>query len=288
MAVCCRTCPRCCDFGNGESYLELFRANSFAVTISIDGGERTHDRHRRRRDGSGTWRTIVDRLHALLVQPGHARVSARATVTRDDVDIARIVRELAAAGFTEVGVSPARTGPDPAAVLTGSDWRRYLDGLLEAAEAELARLQRQGTAHGWQFANLGHALTEIHRGTARPLPCGAAYGYLSVGADGRYWTCHRTVDDERFGIGEIGALSERARTAFLTERLVDRQEPCRSCWARYLCGGGCHAEVDQVGRNGCDMIRGWVDFCLSRYPRVVADFPELFATTSTERVHDRG
>jgi hypothetical protein len=48
----------------------------------------------------------------------------------------------------------------------------------------------------------------------------------------------------------------------VTTRIVDRQEPCRACWARYLCGGGCHAEVAEVGRAGCDYIRGWLDYSL--------------------------
>jgi uncharacterized protein len=268
--------------------VELFRTNRFAVTVSVDGGQETHDRHRRRRDGSGSWQHTIDRLRDLLSRPGHASVSARATVTRDDLDIAGIVDDLGAAGFAEIGVSPVRSGPDASLVLAGSDWQGYLDGLIDAASAELARLDRDGPARGWRFTNFGQALTEIHRGTARPLPCGAAYGYLSVDVDGRYSTCHRTVGDERFELGSIGALSDQARIDFLQARLVDTQEPCRSCWARYLCGGGCHAEVSQVGRHGCDMIRGWLDFCLTKYLDVYAAFPELFATApAAERsIHD--
>ena len=40
---------------------------------------------------------------------------------------------------------------------------------------------------------------------------------------------------------------------WLAERHVHRQEPCRSCWARYLCGGGCHHEVIRRGRPACDL-----------------------------------
>lgn len=259
----------------------LFRANPFTVTVSVDGGVQTHDRHRHRRNGSGSWHSVIERLHPLLDEPGRCLVSARATVTRDDLDIARRVRDLAAAGFREVGVSPARTGPDPRVLLVGEDWAEYLRGLVAAAEAEIVRLRRDGTRGGWLFSNLGTAMTEIHRGTARPLPCGAAYGYLSVDVDGAYSTCHRTVGDPRFLVGAPAAPSAPARRRFLAPRLVDRQEPCRSCWARYLCGGGCHAEVVQAGRdNGnCDLIRGWLDYCLGRYPALRGEFPELFNPT---------
>lgn len=259
--------------------LALFRANPFTVTVSVDGGEQTHDRHRHRRDGAGSWHSVMEQLRPLLEDPGRCRVSARATVTRDDLDIARRVRDLAVAGFREVGVSPARTGPDPRIVLAGADWAQYLAGLIAAAEAEIVRLRRDGTRGGWLFANLGTAMTEIHRGTVRPLPCGAAYGYLSVDVDGGYSTCHRTVGDPRFRVGGPAGPSASARRRFLAPRLVDHQEPCRSCWARYLCGGGCHAEVVQAGRDNCDLIRGWLDYCLGRYPALRGEFPELFTST---------
>jgi uncharacterized protein len=110
------------------------------------------------------------------------------------------------------------------------------------------------------------------------LPCGAAAGYVSVGAGGDYFTCHRTIDDPRFRIGDVvHGLDSAARAQFLTDRHVDRQEPCRSCWARYLCGGGCHAEVVTAGRTGCDYIRGWLDYCIGLHDRVVSERPELLA-----------
>ncbi len=257
--------------------LDLLRAHPFAVTVSVDGGRQTHDRHRRRRDGSGSWHQVIAGIGDLLKHPGGAKVSARATITRDDLDVAGIVGDITAAGFAEAGVSPARTGPNPAVLLAGSDWQRYLEGLIAAARAEISRLRAHGPSGGWRFGNLGQAMAEIHRGTCRPLPCGAAYGYVSVDVDGRYATCHRTVGDARFALGELGALSGEARATFLQTRLVDTQEPCRSCWARYLCGGGCHAEVTEAGRAGCDMIRGWLDFCLAYYPVLKTEFPALFA-----------
>jgi uncharacterized protein len=41
-----------------------------------------------------------------------------------------------------------------------------------------------------------------------------------------------------------------------------------SCWARYLCGGGCHHEVIARGRPACDYIRGWLHYCLGAYLRL--------------------
>lgn len=241
----------------------LFRSHPFAVTVSLDGGQDVNDAHRRSRTGEGSFLRAVAGVADLLAEPGRAKVAARATITRHDLDVGAQVEALAAVGFAEVGVSPLRTGPDTGARLTSTDWAPFLVEMVRAADAEVERV---AAGRPPRFTNLSTALREIHRGSARPLPCGSARSYVAVGADGDYWTCHRTVDNPAYRLGDVGTgLSASARQEFLDRRQVDAQEPCRSCWARYLCGGGCHAEVDEVGREGCDYIRGWLDHCISLF-----------------------
>ena len=121
----------------------------------------------------------------------------------------------------------------------------------------------------YPFANMLNAMREIRRGTHRPYPCGAGAGYLGVSAEGELAACHRFVGDEEGAMGSLreGVDLER-QSRWLAERHVHRQEPCRSCWARYLCGGGCHHEVIRRGRPACDYIRGWLHYCLEAYLRL--------------------
>ena len=254
----------------------LLRRNAFAVTVSIDGGAALHDRLRPTAAGRGSFAAVVGGAAPLLASPQGARVAARATLTRLDLDVRRIIDDLRAAGFTEIGVAPLRSSPRPELALTSAaDWAALLRGMRDAAAAEWDRLERGEPP---VFTNFVVAMREIARGSNRPLPCGAADNYVSVSAEGKYSACHRTIDDERFALGDLGSgLDDEARAAFLGERHVDRQEPCRSCWARYLCGGGCHAEVADHGRDGCDYIRGWLETCLSYYDRACDMRPDLFA-----------
>ena len=124
-----------------------------------------------------------------------------------------------------------------------------------------------------------------HRGTHRPYPCGAGAGYLGVSADGELSACHRFVGDDEGAMGSLANGVDRDRQAdWLAERHVHRQEPCRSCWARYLCGGGCHHEVIHRGRPACDYIRGWLHYCLEAYLRLSAAQPGMFRKMSTVSV----
>jgi uncharacterized protein len=63
--------------------------------------------------------------------------------------------------------------------------------------------------------------------------------------------------------------------------IVHRQEPCTQCWARYLCGGGCHHESIHRGRPSCDYIRGWLHYCLGAYLRLSRQLPDWFEPAAT-------
>jgi uncharacterized protein len=254
--------------------LDLLRRHAFAVSISLDGSAEVNDRNRLPRNGKSGFDLALHALKPLLREPGEARITARATITRQDLRVLERVEALAEAGFAEVGVSPLRTSPTPDLALAEQDWPSFLQEMVRAAEAEAGRL-RDGA--DLRFSNLAVALKQLHAGYCKPLPCGAAASYVSVSARGEYFTCHRTVDNPRFSLGNtVQGLCEADRETFLRARHVDRQEPCRSCWARYLCGGGCHAEVLSAGRSGCDYIRGWLEYCLRFYDRVLKEHPALF------------
>lgn len=254
--------------------IALLRENAFAISVSIDGDAQIHDTHRTTRSGTGSFATVVRNLRPLLEEPERVKITARSTVTSSDLRVLERIEALSAIGFPEVGVSPLRTSPNPMLAFTPDDWSIFLKEMIRTAEAEWQRVLAGGV---FRFSNLAIALKEIHRGSSRPLPCGSAANYVSVSAEGNYFTCHRTIDDSRFALGTFAdGLSSAARETFLLDRLVDKQEPCRSCWARYLCGGGCHAEVIASGRNGCDYIRGWLEYCLSYYNRALLERPDIF------------
>jgi uncharacterized protein len=242
--------------------LALMRSHPFAVTVSLDGAAELNDTQRPMRAGGPGWRRVVERIEGLLADPGQAKVAARATVTRLDLDVLGRLEALAAVGFPEVGVAPLRSTPDSALALRDEDWPRYLDRLIEAARVEQARLHRGLPV---RLTNFAVALKQLHRGACSPYPCGAGGGYFSVSSEGRWYACHRAIGDAAFDMGSSVGLDTDRRRGFLAARHVHAQTDCRTCWARYLCSGGCHQEAASRTTASCDFIRGWLEFCLSAY-----------------------
>ena len=247
----------------------FFEQHGFAVTVSIDGPQEVHDAQRPFKGGAGSYDGIMKRVTPLLKMQHKMQVSARVTVTPRNLSLRRTLDTFVAAGFHSVGFSPMLSAPTAAGEMQSGDLELMLGEMIDCGR-EYERASRHGQRY--PFANMVNAMREIHRGTHRPYPCGAGAGYLGVSAEGELSACHRFVGDEEGAMGSLDDGVDTSRQAdWLASRHVHRQEPCRSCWARYLCGGGCHHEVIGRGRPACDYIRGSLHYCLEAYLRLSAE-----------------
>jgi uncharacterized protein len=253
----------------------FFEEHGFAVTVSLDGVGAAHDRLRPFRSGRGSYERVLERVAPLLQRQRRMQVSARVTVTPENLALRETLDAFIALGFHSVGFSPLLRSPTGDLELQRAQLEAMLDGMVACGE-EFER--RVVAGERYPFANAVSAMREIHRGTHRPYPCGAGAGYLGVSAGGELAACHRFVGDAEGALGDLaGGIDRERRARWLADRHVHRQEPCRGCWARYLCGGGCHHEAIARGRPACDYIRGWLHWCIGAYARLRARRPDHFA-----------
>jgi uncharacterized protein len=256
----------------------FFERHGFAVTVSLDGIGATHDRLRPFKGGKGSFARIVTRITPLLAMQQRMQVSARVTVTPHNLAIVETLDALIAMGFHSVGFSPMLAAPTGEGEMRRADLMSLLEQMIACGRNFERHLQ---AGRRYPFANMVTALRELHRGSHRPYPCGAGGPYLGVAADGALAACHRFVGDPRGALGTVqGGVDPSLQRRWLAQRHVHHQEPCRSCWARYLCGGGCHHEVIHRGRPACDYIRGWLHYCLQAYVRLSEARPDFFEPAS--------
>jgi uncharacterized protein len=254
---------------------DFFERHGFAVTISLDGIGNAHDRQRPFKNGAPSFAKIIARVEPLLAQQRRMQVSARVTVTPSNLDLVGTLEGLIALGFHSVGFSPMLTSPARLGEMDEASLEVMLAQMIDCGQRFEARVI---AGVRYPFLNMVTALRELHAGTHRPYPCGAGAGYLGVSADGGLYACHRFVDDSRASMGDLNEeIDGERRNAWLAQRHVHRQEPCRQCWARYLCGGGCHHEVIHRGRPACGYIRGWLHYCMQAYVHLRASAPNYFA-----------
>ena len=255
--------------------LEMLRSHRFAVTVSVDGGAEVHDAQRPlAAGGRGSFALMREATQPLLEDPGLAQIAARATVNNTDLKLSQRFTAVLEAGFPEVGFAPLRAAAEGSGALQDADWPRYLAALSEIAHAELGRAL-QGKSI--RLTNFAVALKQLYRGASSPFPCGAGGGYFSVAANGAWYACHRAIGAPEYQLGSNDGLDALRRSEFLRARHVHAQAACQTCWARYLCSGGCHQEATHRTASSCGFVRGWLEFCLSAYCELVENRSEFFS-----------
>lgn len=250
----------------------FFEEYGFAVTISLDGVGKIHDLQRPMKGGKGSFDLIMKNLGPLLAMQEKMQVSARVTVTPRNLDLPVMLDEFIEMGFHSVGFSPLL---------------RSMNGRDEMGKEELSVLLENMIACGlnfeknvlvgrrYPFLNMVNALKEISKGTHRPYPCGAGAGYMGVSADEELFACHRFVNEEEGKMGDLTkGIDATLQNSWLSSRHVANQNPCTQCWARYLCGGGCHHEVIAKGRPACDYIRSWLHYTIQAHERLARLKPD--------------
>lgn len=257
-----------------EDDANFFEKYGFAVTISLDGLKEQHDSLRPLKSGLGTYDHIIERIKPLLRVQNKMQVSARVTVTPANLDLANTLNEFIKMGFHSVGFSPLLRASNSKGEMSEKELERMLRAMIECGlnfEHNVLRGRR------YPFLNMVNALKEISKGTHRPYPCGAGAGYMGVSADGELSACHRFVGEPAGKMGDLdNGIDASLQNKWLASRHVHTQSPCQQCWARYLCGGGCHHEVLEKGRNACNYIRGWLHYTIQAYERISRLAPDWY------------
>lgn len=257
-----------------EHDAHFFEEHGFSVTISLDGLAPEHDRQRPMKGGKASFDSIIRNSQPLLAMQRNMQVSARVTVTPENLNLPAVLDEFICMGFHSVGFSPLLRSSNGQNEMNRESLFSMLESMIHCG---LNFEQNVLAGNRYPFLNMVNALKEIAKGTHRPYPCGAGAGYMGVSADGDLYACHRFVNEEAGKMGDLlNGIQPDRQNHWLASRHVHQQQPCSACWARYLCGGGCHHEVIARGRPACDYIRSWLFYTMQAHHRLARLKPDLF------------
>jgi uncharacterized protein len=250
--------------------IDLFQEYGFMLTISIDGLRTVNDRLRPFASGKGSFDKVAKNVGKLLSRDRRRyHVMARVTVTPQNLDLPGIMIGLLDMGFDAIMFAPMLSAPTGKEEMQADTLDSMLEQMIQCGEIFRAKLQRGRIL---PFSNIVKTLQRIHNYERDQYPCGAGGGYLGVSADGKLYACHRFVDDEDGYLGSVSyGVDPDRQSTWLDNRQLQKQHPCTSCWARYLCSGSCHYDSIKRGRPACDYIRGWLHYCLGVYAGMLRD-----------------
>lgn len=212
------------------------------VVLSLDGRKEVHDAVRPVHGGGGSYDRAVENARKLVAHRQDKDYYARGTFTKRNLDFAEDAEALFDAGFEHISIEPVVLEKGHPLAITEED--------LPGIEAEYERLmlnvykrRKEGRPY-----NFFHFMIDLSGGPClrkRLSGCGAGREYMAVTPEGDLYPCHQFVGREQYRIGNLDdeSLDETVRGRFLDNH-VGKKEACRTCWAQYLCAGGCAANAE--------------------------------------------
>ncbi|GEM_PF-5726236 len=238
---------------------------------------------------------------ALLLRAASATFHLRVVASGRSLDLAGQIEALARR-FPFAGGIGVRWANLPAGhpdALRAEDLPEIRSTLRALSGQTLRHVLRRGETF---LEEIEGAMAQLLERQVLFYSCGAGTRSLAVSPEGGLFPCFDLVGWELLRMGDIfsGVDADRCR-GWLRDLHVERRAPCRGCWARYLCGGGCRADAvlttgDAAAPNrvSCERIRHTYEcamaVCLeveerapgllsSRYQTVPVPSPELVGAT---------
>lgn len=231
------------------------------VVLSLDGRKEINDNMRPTLNDKGSYDVIVPKFQKLIKERDKNKFYyIRGTFTRHNMDFGKDVLHFRDLGFELTSMEPvvdhnenvyALREEDVA--LVNKEYERFAKDYLEIRKED----------RDFKFF---HFMIDLSGGPCaikRISGCGAGLEYLAITPDGDIYPCHQFVGNEDF---KMGSLFDE-QIAFPKEIVdqfhgcnVETKEDCKSCWAKFYCSGGCHAnaynfnhDVKKPYKLGCEM-----------------------------------
>lgn len=230
-----------------EETIEFLKQEKISLILSIDGRPEVHNRMRPFVGGKESYQRVRSAVKNYLAAPGIQDYYVRGTYTHFNPDFSEDVTHLVGEGFDQVSLEPVVAGPENEYALKEEDIPFLFEQYEKLAQDWLDRYYR-----GEPF-NFFHFNISLDRGPCLPRRlsgCGAGHEYLAVTPEGDLYPCHQFVGKPEFLLGNVeeGLLNQGVRDEFIRAHVLNKEE-CRNCWARFFCGGGCHANAYNFNKD---------------------------------------
>lgn len=242
-----------------EEKLDLLNRYQVQLILSLDGRPAVHDRYRVFPDGRGSYAAVLPRVQAAVAARQGENYFIRGTFTRANLNFSEDVAHLVALGLRRLSLEPVVAAATEDFALRPEDLP-----VLAAEYDRVVALHLEEQAAGRPFTFF-HFQIDLEPGLCLPKRlqgCGAGYQYLAVAPGGELYPCHQLVGQPAFLLGSVqqGVTNRRLQEQFLSLHVLNKT--CRHCWARYFCGGGCHAanlsyggRMEQPYALACSLVK---------------------------------
>ncbi len=243
-----------------DEKIEYINRHMYNVVLSLDGRREVNDAMRPTLNGRGSYDIIVPKFQKLVAGRGDKNYYIRGTFTRNNIDFGQDVLHFRELGFELTSMEPVVDHERDEYALRSEDVAA-VNKEYERFATEYLAIRRSDPR--FKFF---HYMIDLSGGPCaikRISGCGAGIEYLTITPRGDIFPCHQFVGKDEFRLGNLFDEEIRFPKVIVDEFMttdVTTKEDCKSCWAKFYCSGGCHAnaynfngDLKSPYRDGCEM-----------------------------------
>jgi uncharacterized protein len=217
--------------------IDYLSANNFEVVISIDGEKTAHDKYRTFPDGKGTYDEIILNVNQAIKQCNNVACS---TIAKGN-NLYSAFKHAEKLGFQKFSPLIVSTN-DPTISLSKTEMTTLLSDEQKIVKYLFEKMQK--TEQYIKYVPIQKILSVlIYKNQQHHNACYAGYRFFAISVNGDIYPCPHFIENKNFTIGNVEEKFHLSNTAIYNQFkkiVVDNRQGCRTCWAKYVCGGGCY------------------------------------------------
>lgn len=244
-----------------DDKIDYINEHMHNVVLSLDGRQEINDNMRPTVNDKGSYDVIMPKFKKLVdKRPKDKYYYIRGTFTRDNLDFSEDVFHFANEGFKLTSVEPVVGDESNPYALREEDMDKVF-----AEYEKLAKQYAKRKLDGEDFTFF-HFVVDLNQGPCvikRITGCGAGNEYLAVTPNGDIYPCHQFVGNDDFKLANIlddEVVIPKEISNMFRDAHVYSKEDCKTCWNKFYCSGGCHAnainfndDIKKPYELGCEM-----------------------------------
>ncbi|WGS64112.1 radical SAM/SPASM domain-containing protein [Marinitoga aeolica] len=235
-----------------EETAKFLKKYNFKVMISIDGNEEENNLLRPLKNNENSFRKIVNGIK--LLEKFEIDYYTRITVTKFNQEFDDFWKVYKFKNVVRAFVAPEDYTLLPDLKKYNKKIESYVSG-------------KDNTISEIILSSIIVRKNRIKNKNQLKINCLGGVREISLSADGNLYMCHRATGIEKYYIGNIfknthDEIIKSAYNLFNKIMIGIENERCKKCWAKNLCGGGCHLKNDlqkgypkEIKNYFCELIK---------------------------------
>jgi len=251
-----------------DRVLELLKDMKVHITVSLDGDQKINDRVRPSKDGRSSTALTLEGIKKLLtLKPSLASIGVTGVYSSANLNIVESYDFFKSLSVDWYEFNFSYSEKDPQAQVS------YLQQMEQIAKSAW-QLGQETELRKIKAFNLYFQTLDSQQRIENF--CGAGKSFLMIDAKNQLYTCPWVVGEKDEIVG-LGTSLDKTKLEKYQKPLIELNN-CKTCWARFLCGGGCmYIHREHTGDKHkkdvlfCERTRGLILLAIMYYKKARAE-----------------